>query len=117
MAFVDRMGQELLVTMELPDGTIFSGKAMCAEIRQAMGADRLYYSGEDAQFVAGQREWTMELRGIGSMMFEDSGDFRHKVERKKSAIEWACDWCASINPRRATKCSSCGGARSFVYME
>lgn len=118
MSLSSRIGQPLRVTLELSDGTLFTGQAVCAEVRQVMGeigVDPYYAFGSIGRFLPVQTEWTMELRGIGDLSFESPTEYRRKVEKTKSAIEWVCDWCGSINPRECRKCESCGGARSFVY--
>ncbi|GAG45814.1 unnamed protein product, partial [marine sediment metagenome] len=105
-------------TLELPDGTLFTGQAMCAEVRQEIGRMGVDYAiGGIGKHLLDPVGWTMELRGIGDLFFESPTEYRHKVEKTQSAIEWACDWCGSINPRERRKCESCGGTRSFVYSE
>lgn len=116
MSLWNRMGQPVRVTLELPDGTLWAGQAMCAEVQQQMDIDRLYgFGGGNNRFLPGRLEWTIELRGIGDLSFKSPTEYRHKVKKTKSAIEWVCDWCGSITPREHRKCESCGGARSFVY--
>lgn len=109
------IGQQARVTLELPDGTIFSGQAYCAEIRQDVGLNHIFTPDGNEHRFPHSIGWSMELRGIGNMFFELQSDFKDKIDAKRSAIEWICDWCGSVNPKERRKCESCGGNRAFVY--
>ena len=103
MALYGLSGQKLKATLELPDGTVFSGSGYVAQISQTLITDDL-------------EEWTMELSGLGEPLWQ--GTRTQAVERQHkqmSAIEWACDYCGSVWPKATTKCIQCGGHRSFVY--
>lgn len=103
MAMYGLGGEKLKATLELPDGTVFSGLAYVAQISQTLITDDL-------------EEWSMELSGLGEPLWQ--GTRIEAAERQREvqlAIEWACDYCGSIWPKAIAKCVQCGGHRSFVY--
>ena len=110
-------GQECRVTVELPNGEVFSGKAVAMETRQSMRSDLLMSYGETMEYVPREMEWEMMWRGIGSLAsaFKPRPQFAQEVRTSRSAAEWKCDWCGSVNPKSRGKCKSCGGSRSFLY--
>ena len=96
-------GETTTVTLELADGTVFSGLAHVVQVEQSL-------------ICEGFEEWRMELIGLGEPLWR--GVRKQAAERQReirSAIEWACDYCGSIWPKATAKCVQCGGHRSFVY--
>ena len=106
------LGQEIKVTLEMKDGTVFSGTALMASIN--MERDVLAYADDEPALSYGHSRWDMELRGIGKplMTFEN---YAQEIKGKQAAPEWACDWCEGVNLKKARRCENCGAHRSFVF--
>ena len=100
--------RELTVTLEMPDGQTWQGKAQMATI----SIDTPFHAFGDRDRWTGPPQWTMDLVGIGDMTFTQRDDF---IERAHSAVEWQCQYCGAVMTREHRKCSACGGWRSFVY--
>lgn len=96
-------GKEVKVYLELPDGTMWSGNTICAELT----VETFPYS------YIKQMDWTLSLRGSGELTFTEGCRERIKEETKQS--EWHCSFCGAVMPKAERKCEGCGAWRSFVY--
>ena len=110
------LDKEVLVTLEMADGTAWSGKAMFASI----SAQPEYYDvpSLDSRFTNYKQArdwWTMELQGIGDLSFIHRNTLVDRVVEQQSATEWLCGYCGAAMPKASNKCSGCGGFRSFIY--
>lgn len=107
------LGDEpIRVTIEMPNGNTWSGKAYMASI----DVDHDYHRfGDVPDFVGGIYSWTAELQGVGELTWTEREEFSKKIERERVAQEWRCDFCGGINPREYPRCSGCGAFRSFLY--
>lgn len=111
---------DIRVTLEMPDGTIYSAPATCVSISVDNQIRSPEFFGEESLFpypaLGEPLGWSMELRGH-SLVFEQREEFIEEVRREATALEWKCDWCSAVNPKAARKCEACGGWRSFLYAQ
>ena len=108
-------GQDVIVTIEQPDGQVFRGKAQAVRIdmrHPLTGIDRV---GDSFSAINRIGSWEIELSGYGDLFWDIRENFAQRTRASRSAVEWRCDFCGSVHPRAATKCVQCGAARSFLY--
>ncbi len=102
-------------TLETADGNVVTGMVYAANVnvRQDIRDVSIFGEGYTRRLATGM-SWDIELRGTGPITYEVA-QLAIDTRKKMSAIEWKCDYCASVNPRAAVKCPGCGASRSFVY--
>lgn len=107
---------ELVATLEMPDGSMFRGKVYASNItiQHPVGECTTSWDAE-RRYIALAMEWSMELLGTGEPFWLSKPEALRKVKAMQTALEWKCDYCASIHSSDATECGSCGAARSFLY--
>jgi hypothetical protein len=99
------VGQEMIVTLEFPDGRAYSGKCIAASVTKEVEMVDLY-SGPLA--ISGLAHWSMELEGLDDLDITDRSVYA-------TATEWMCGYCGTPNERAARKCTECAAPRPFVY--
>lgn len=99
-------GQDVIVTIEQPDGQVFRGKCSAVSLKVFPGFLRV---GED------EPHWNLELHGRGDLFWTTANEFTHRVTTSRSMAEWRCDFCGSVNLREHRSCQKCNAARSFLY--
>ena len=96
------LGERMFVTLQFADGRVISGETMCA----TFSVDNMTYGGN-------LNLWSLELQGIGDLM--DSAQFEKQLAVQRSASEWKCPFCGSVNPRQHRQCEACNARRPFVW--
>ena len=96
--------QTTRVTLEMPDGKVIDGLAHIIEIEHSVPYD-------------GAVEWSMTLMGLADkpLWYHTRESAAQNQQKRKSALEWACDYCGAVWPKETTQCVQCGGWRSFLY--
>lgn len=97
-------GQEVTVYCEMADGTMWSGKAVCAE---------LTVETFPSSYITTPMSWTLSLVGSGELTF--TADCRERIKEETRQPEWYCSFCGAVMPKTERKCEGCGAWHSFVY--
>lgn len=113
-------GEKFRVYLENEWGLLLEADAISASITMSAEAiDVTAWGEEDRSFISGLQKTEINLIGIGPMVWTSPDEL---LRKKKSAVEWKCEWCGNINPREARHCGEknkhavgCGAARSFIY--
>ena len=110
------------VTLETPDGRIWTGMAqsMTVAIDSGMPLDITPLSAAGSEVLRGYYDphWRVALFGRGEMhmlMEENMVDRDEAIQQARTAAEWMCDFCGSVHGRDVRQCQQCGAPRSFVY--
>lgn len=108
------VGEKIRVYIQREGGEI-------QEIAGAVKQINIYQNSMHHQTVGGE-QWTIpttidtEIRIVGnSYELYNSDDFADYVENARTASEWRCDHCQSVNIRAHRHCDSCGFPRPFLY--
>lgn len=107
---------DVKVFIQQQDGTVFEMTASIVSLDiQSLPTTRLflatsgrYCRHEPTTFM------NIHLSGTGLTVYQQ-GEAVESVTRRRSALEWLCDFCGSPNTREHTHCTQCSAARSFVY--
>jgi hypothetical protein len=111
-----------IFTIELPDGTAYTGKAIATEfsmhrpvidVTTVDSAVPLFISG-------GEATWDISLRGTGALTVITSDNLAETMERQQQDTEYKCPYCGKINPVSSRTCGEgewdgCGASRPAVY--
>jgi len=116
MAFCRAPDEPVHVTLEFPDGTVYSGKCQMATIN-FVNTNPTYIFGEDKFApLAGPSYTEIELVSYGDDLITFVDDtFEDKVRKERSSTEWRCWHCGRVNERLRELCASCNSPRPFVY--
>jgi len=108
---------KVFVTLEYPDGSIFSGQAAVSEVTVSQPlTESIALSAGDSwvtREIAGPPEWSVELIGLGAL--QTRATFAREVHKEKTASEWRCVYCGAINLREHRQCQGCAAYRPFIY--
>ena len=85
------LGDQCHITIEMPDGSVFSGNALMATV-SCFGDDHW-------------REWDVEFRGIGPLWFEERGIFERNARKLRTEVEWKCPYCGAVMLRKHRQCN------------
>ncbi len=103
------------VKLETAGGNVITGMVYAANVNVKQDILDVTMCGDaHPQQVLGCTHWDIEFKGTGPMACGPE-EFAIDMRKKMSAMEWKCDYCASVNPRAVVKCPGCGASRSFVY--
>lgn len=95
------LGEEVRITLELKNGTTFTGYAIVNEMTIEGGI---------------MPSWSFAALGIGPPIFEAERQERiQQIRKKRTAREWKCDRCGAVWPSQINHCTACGFYRSFIY--
>lgn len=97
-----RPGRRSLVYIETEDGETLAADVIAVEVSTTMGLDGLVSS-----------QITMQV--LGSPRWMATRDVAREVASMRTAEEWKCTYCGSVNKRAHTHCGYCGATRSFLY--
>jgi hypothetical protein len=102
-------------TLETADGGVITGMVYAAKVNVRQDIhDIMAFGDVYPRQALGFMSWDIELKGTGPIEMS-ALRVAEDVRKKVSAIEWKCDYCGAIHPRREVKCCGCGASRSFVY--
>jgi hypothetical protein len=114
---------EAVVTIEYPNGKVFSGKATAASV--SLACPMIEVTAIDDVFASywpALPEWTMdlEMRGTGPLTLTQEFVKQRVDGVVKTELEWHCPFCGRVNPAGTRQCGAgewdgCGGARPFLY--
>ena len=109
-------GRPVRITMESQDGRVLSCQAVMSRMNVSSNLHPYHVFGDDMaeRYIYDGMEWDIELRGVGGLP-QPVDKFIIDTKKKATALEWKCDYCASVHPRKEIKCHECGASRSFVY--
>ena len=117
MDFAQRAGQEIKVYLETPDGQVFTGKALAAEISHNYGeVDASAYGDYSGRTftIPTRPEWNIDLRGRGDLTLTQGGDVAFEIAKRILPREWQCEYCGRANSIKAQQCGSCGWYRGLI---
>ena len=97
--------RELTVTLETPDGYVWTGKAMMSTIEYGQAFDKF-------GTVNGPLDWRMDLVGVGSLELTQRDQF---IKQVRGASTWRCVYCGALMQAADLKCAGCGGWRPVIY--
>jgi len=114
-------GQQVKVTLELPNGEIFEMPAYTVSISMYNDVLASAYDNDYPYFSRGATRTRIELEGIEPGVLR-STDRKTYIQEVQTATEWQCVYCKKPNPRSATYCGQdtdgkvgCGAVRPFIY--
>lgn len=101
-------GDKCKVYIEYPDGRLIEVNAIIMEIRSEVTCRT--FAGDPAGIIT-----DLNMRVIGDIEISQPWEWKNKLDARRSAIEWRCDYCDSVNMRHHRHCTKCGASRSFIY--
>lgn len=110
-------GQEIHVTLEMPNGDVFSGQTMVAMLSRTRTVSPPAINFFSGELIAEPMTWEMELCGMGELTFIPRQDYARRVQTERRAGEWKCGYCGAINDYLDKQCAGCNAWRPFAYGE
>ena len=112
-----RSSGAVLVTIELPDGQVLSGRAHIADVSFSTEIIPFRSFGEEfSAQVSGLSDWEISLQGFG--LLEMRGQYQERIEQQRSAPEWKCPYCGCVHPQARMKCwdgvDGCGAPKPLA---
>ena len=96
-------GSKTHVTLETQDGLVIDGTGCTVEVEQ------------ESWMPGAEPIWTITVRGYGNLYHRTREEQVRHVADKRTASEWKCEFCGSVNLREHRNCQKCNAARSFLY--
>ena len=107
MSSVGGIGQGY-VTIQLSDGTIFTGMLRSLELEQEVGE---VFGDLGNSYIS---ETTVGVARLENIVMQLGEEFVTNTRVERAAPEWKCFYCEAINKMSRVTCAGCQAPRPFV---